>query len=276
MPELPEVTTVINTLKKTIVLKRIVNVTINYEKILKNINKKTFVTLCKNQIIFDIKRLGKNIILVLSNYYLIVHLRMEGKFYYVDNKTKINYKHALAIFDLSDKNYLIFYDTRRFGTFYFYSKEKEIKNLTVLQKIGLEPWDKRLTTKYFYEKIKNRNIKIKTLLLRQDIIAGIGNIYADEILHKSNISPLRSCKYINKSECSTIIKNTKSILRNAISLGGTTVFSYNSANGISGKFQQKLQVYNKSGKLCNNCNIARINKIKLNGRGTHYCENCQR
>lgn len=281
MPEFPEVKTVIQILKNKILNKMIAVIIVNLEKILKNISVVEFQDKLFNQVIIDIKQFGKNIIFILDDYYLIVHLRMEGKFYYFSDIKDIQpkyLKHNLIQFWFYDKSTLIYHDTRRFGTFHLYDRKNILKitDIPHLQKIGYEPWNIKLTPIYLYNFLHKKNIAIKICLLDQSIIAGIGNIYADEILHLSMISPLRKSRDITLEECQIIIENTKKVFLKSIHYGGTTVFSFQSSHGIDGKFQNYLYAYNQTNKLCKLCKNNKIIKIKISGRGTHYCENCQK
>ena len=141
--------------------------------------------------------------------------------------------------------------------------------------MGKEPWDKELTANYLKEKYKKRNLPIKTLLLDQSIIVGIGNIYADEILFLSSINPQKKCNTLTTKELDNIIKYTKEVLENAIKKGGTTIRSYSSVDGVHGLFQQELFVHTKEGTKCQKCNNT-IKKIRIGGRGTYFCPNCQK
>ena len=154
-----------------------------------------------------------------------------------------------------------------------YLINKEYHSNSPLNILGLEPWDKELTISYLKDKL-NRNIAIKTLLLDQTIIVGIGNIYADEILFLSKINPLRKGYTLTNLELENIIKYTKEVLEKAISQGGTTIRTYSSVNGIHGLFQQELLVHGKTSN-CPNCQ-EQILKIRVGGRGTYYCNNCQK
>ncbi len=268
MPELPEVETVKNTLKRQILGKKIKNVKILYDGIIAT-NKNEFKNIIGREIL-DIKRRGKFLIFVLNDYYLVSHLRMEGK-YFIKDKSMPILKHEHIIFDLEDLE-LRYHDTRKFGRMYLVTKDKLYTD-TPLSKLGLEPWDKNLTSNYLKDKFNN-NIPIKTLLLDQSIITGIGNIYADEILFRSHINPLKKGKDINKYECDLIIKYTKEILEKAIEKGGTTIKSFTSSLGVTGHFQGSLLVHNKEGEECPICHNI-ILKTKVNGRGTYYCPKCQ-
>lgn len=270
MPELPEVETVKNNLKLIVLNKTIKSVEILYNLIdYPSIDefKKNIV----NQTIIDIKRRGKWLMFELNNYYLLSHLRMEGK-YHIRKYGDIINKHEHVIFRFLDDSELRYNDTRKFGKFHLIEKDK-VYSVPPLNELGLEPWDNNLNVFYLKEKYKNKKLPIKTVLLDQSIITGIGNIYADEILYKSSINPLKKCNELNDLELNNIIKYTKEVLKNAIELGGTTIKSYESSEGVHGKFQNNLLVHNQS--KCPKCgNI--INKIKVNGRGTYYCNNCQK
>lgn len=144
-----------------------------------------------------------------------------------------------------------------------------------LAKLGYEPWDDMLDINYLKEKYKNKSLPIKTLLLDQTIITGIGNIYADEILFLSKTNPIKKGKDLNDDELKKIIDNTRIVLYEAIKQGGTTIRSYTSEEGITGLFQNDLNVHQKEGKKCPVCGSV-IKKIKVGGRGTYYCEKCQK
>ena len=272
MPELPEVETVKNTLKLEVLNKTIKNVEVLWDLIdYPSIDE--FKKQIINQTIIDIKRRGKWLMFELNNYYLLSHLRMEGK-YHIRNKGDKVSKHEHIIFEFSDDTELRYNDTRKFGKFHLIEKDK-VYNVEPLCELGLEPWDELLNTKYLKEKYSTKKLPIKTVLLDQSIITGIGNIYADEILFLSGINPMKKCSELKSVELNNIIKYTKEVLKKAIELGGTTIKSYESSEGVHGRFQNNLLVHNHEGDLCPNCNTV-IKKIKVNGRGTYYCENCQR
>ena len=267
MPELPEVETVKNTLKRQILGKKIISVDVLYNIIDKpDVNQ--FRKLVKNQTIMDIKRRGKFLMFELNDYYLLSHLRMEGK-YFIDGDIT---KHDHVIFHF-DNGILKYNDTRKFGRMYLIKKDR-VYDERPLCCLGLEPWDDNLNYIYLKDKLKNKKLPIKTILLDQSIIVGIGNIYADEILFKSMINPLKKGNEISLSDSNNIIKYTRDILESAIKLGGTTIKSYESSRGVHGRFQNNLIVHNHEGDKCPNCKSTII-KIKVNGRGTYYCPNCQ-
>lgn len=271
MPELPEVETVKNGLKEKVLNKKITDCKVLYTGIIAYPDKEQFIKNITNQTINDIKRRGKFLIFELDNYYLTSHLRMEGKYFIKNPNEKLN-KHDHVIFTLDNKEELRYNDTRKFGKMHLVKKEE--LHLTPIHKLGLEPWDNLLTTKYLKEKL-NKNKAIKTLLLDQSIITGIGNIYADEILFLSKINPELSGKKLTNNNLQDIIDNTKKVLENAIASGGTTIHTYTSVDGITGKFQQELLVHGKKHLPCPNCKTE-ILKIVVNGRGTYYCPKCQK
>ena len=271
MPELPEVETVKNGLIEKVKGKKIISCEVKYLKIVEYPQVERFIKNIANQTIEDIKRRGKFIIFELDDYLLISHLRMEGK-YFIKNKEELKDKHDHIIFSLDDNQELRYNDTRKFGRMYLVEKDKI--SLTPISKLGLEPWDLKLDANYLQKKT-NKKKAIKSLLLDQSIIAGIGNIYADEILFMSKINPCKYGKDLTHKELNAIIKNTQIVLQKAISLGGTTIHSYTSVNGITGRFQQELLVHGKKGLPCPNCHTE-IEKITVNTRGTYYCPKCQK
>ena len=271
MPELPEVETVKNQLKKRLIGKSIKQVKINYNQVIEYPSVTNFSKNIINQEFIDIKRRGKWLIFELNDYYLLSHLRMEGK-YNFRNKNDIINKHEHIIFTLNDDIQLRYQDTRKFGKMHLIEKDK-IDVVGPLIKLGLEPWDERLDKYYLKKKYMKKSIPIKTLLLDQNIIAGIGNIYADEILFLSNINPYTKSSQLSDNDLDNIIKNTKIILEKAIKLGGTTIHTFSSVDGLDGKFQNELLVHGLN--ICPNCHN-KITKEFIGGRGTYYCKNCQK
>ena len=271
MPELPEVETVKNGLIKKVKGKKIIKCDVLWNGIIAYPDKEEFIKEISSEVINNITRRGKFLVFVLNNYYLISHLRMEGKYFIKDKDEKLN-KHDHVIFLLDDNKELRYNDTRKFGKMYLVKKDN--LELSPLAKLGMEPWDKDLTIDYLREKL-NKKKAIKTLLLDQEIISGIGNIYADEILFLSEINPKVNGSDLSDKNLEDIINNTRSILSKAIELGGTTIHTYTSVDGITGRFQQELLVHGKKDEDCPVCGT-KILKIVVNTRGTYYCPNCQK
>lgn len=273
MPEKPEVLTVVKSLKKEILGKTITNVEILWDNIIENPTPKEFKEGIRNQKIEDITTRGKWIVVHLTNKVLLIHLRMEGKFFFRGKGELIN-KHEHVIFTFDDNREMRFHDVRKFGKMHLLDKENYLM-LSPLKEIGYEYNDAHLTSTYLQSKLKKKNIPIKTSLLDQSIIAGIGNIYDDEILYLSKINPKRKSNTITEKECLSIIKNTREVLNRAIEFGGTTIKSFTSSEGVHGLFQQELLVHGKKDELCPKCGT-KIEVVKINGRSTYYCPKCQK
>ena len=269
MPELPEVETVKNSLKERIIGKKIFDVRVYYDNIIEYPDASSFKKNIKNQVIRDMDRYGKWIIFVLDDYYLLSHLRMEGK-YFFKNKDEVLLKHEHIVFDLGDIE-LRYHDVRKFGKMHLILKS-DIKKMGPFLEMGLEPWDNELTVEYLKKCYIKKKLPVKSVLLDQGIIVGIGNIYADEILFLSGINPLKKVCELNEKELENIIFNTRKILEDAIRKGGTTIRSYTSVDGVHGLFQQELFVHGR--KNCKKCGSV-IEKIRVGGRGTYYCPKCQ-
>ena len=273
MPELPEVETVKETLKKQVLNRIITNVNIYYENVIEYPTSSEFKEKIINQKINDIKRRGKWLIFELDDYYLLSHLRMEGR-YFLRTKDDEILKHEHISFLLDNNLELRYLDTRKFGRMHLIKKD-ELLTRKPISELGLEPWDENLTHIYLKEKYKTKKLPIKTVLLDQSIMVGIGNIYADEILFLSKISPFKRCNELNDIELTKIIINTKLVLEKAIKAGGTTIRTYESSEGVHGRFKQELLIHGKEKEKCINCNEI-ILKTRIGGRGTYYCPKCQK
>ena len=221
----------------------------------------------------DILRKGKWLLFEIGDYYLCSHLRMEGKYFIKDSNDEIN-KHEHVIFTFEDNTDLRYHDTRKFGRMNLVLK-KDIDTVEGVRKQGIEPIDSNLSKEYLYENFKKRRLPMKTLLLDQTIISGLGNIYADEVLFASSINPLKVGSDITLEECQRIVDSSKKIIEEAIKCGGTTIKSYTSSLGVTGRFQQNLMAHKRENEECKNCHSI-IKRIVVVGRSTYYCENCQK
>ncbi len=210
MPELPEVETVKRTLERYLVGRTIIDIHVYYSKILANVPEKEFKKKLINQTITGMNRRGKWLIFEMNDYDLVSHLRMEGKYFFKNPGEEVT-KHEHVTFTLDNQKELRYQDTRKFGRMYLF-KKNTLYNELPLSEIGKEPWDISLTAEYLKEKLKEKKIPIKTSLLDQTIIAGIGNIYADEILFLSGIHPLKKSYNLTKKDCESIISSTRKIL----------------------------------------------------------------
>ncbi len=301
MPELPEVETIKNDLKEKIKNKTISQIKIRNISTIKN-GLNFFRNKLKNAELKDIKRSGKLLVFVFKKlknkkFYLLIHLKMTGQLIYCDRKKfvigghvnskkekeKVNKglfsdlcqpnKYTRLIFVFSDNSQLFFNDLRKFG----YCQIVDKKQLSeILDNFGIEPGQKNFTWNNFKKIFAHRKANVKALLLNQKLIAGIGNIYADEILFQAKINPTRPANSLKKDEIKRLFVGSKRIIQKAIQARGTTFSDYIDPSGRKGGFSKLLKVYGREGQKCLRCKSATIQKIKVAGRGTRYCPNCQR
>jgi len=286
MPELPEVEIVKKSLKKNVKDKKILDVVITNRNLRFKVEK-DFEKILKNRKIQNVNRYAKNIILKLNgNIYVIIHLGMTGTFHLIRNNVlkntnlsfyqskdlPVKHNHIILIFK---KFRVIYNDPRRFG-FFKLLKDKESFKL-YLNNIGYEPLDKNFNLKYLKKSILFRKKCIKSILLDQKIISGIGNIYANEILFHSGLNPRKKGIKLKDFELKYLYKYSKLVLRKAILKGGSSIRDFRNTEGDKGSFQDNFKVYNKDDHNCPNkkCNY-KIKKINISNRSTFYCENCQK
>lgn len=272
MPELPEVETVKNILKELTLGKTIKSVDVLRPQTIEG-NSKEFAQNLSDEKIIDFERIGKFIIFHLTNKkVLISHLRMEGKYFLKNEKEKIT-KHDLVVFHFTDATKLVYNDTRRFGRMSLANIEN-YREIPPISNVGPDPFmlENSLRLQKAY---KNKSIAIKTALLDQSIMSGLGNIYVDEVLFETKIHPETPAKLVTKTQLEKILISSKNVLSKAIEAGGSTIKSYHPKEGISGNFQVNLKVYGKKDSLCPNCGC-KLRKIFVNGRGTTYCPHCQK
>jgi formamidopyrimidine-DNA glycosylase len=265
MPELPEVETIVRQLNKEIVGKIITHVEVKDRKIAKFVG----IERLNNIKIIKVGRRGKLLLFYLSNkQVLMVHLKMTGKFFW----GLLPDQHTRVIFWLGKKP-LVFNDTRRFG-YMELIKEKELANV-LINKFGPEI----LSLDFKFENFKNallkkKKSKIKSLLLDQKFIAGIGNIYAQEGCFCAGIHPERLVGSLSDTEIKKLLICLKKIMNKAVELGGTTADDYVNLYNEAGGYAKYLKVYGRTGLSCKKCGSILLGK-KINGRGTVYCEKCQ-
>ncbi len=276
MPELPEVETVRRTLLNQILNKKITSVNVLYDKMLENTDKDNFVKTLISKTFKDIKRYGKYLIFIFEDCSVISHLRMEGKFFIKNTSEEIS-KHEHIVFTLDDAVSFRYHDTRKFGKMALLNTTEinEIMKYSPLLKLAKEANDESYSSIELYEKIKDKNIPVKAALLDQTIICGLGNIYVDEVCFLANLHPSTSCKKLTIDDALNILEASKVVLKKAIEAGGTTIRSYTSSLGVTGRFQLELLVHSKEKQPCPTCNTL-ITKIRVAGRGTYICNNCQR
>ncbi len=267
MPELAEVETTKRDLKKILIGKRICKVEVFLDKIVYN-KKDEFIKNSEGQTVLNVKRRGKWLLFELDSNYIIIHFRMEGRFYLLPLNEKRD-KHDYVIFYFDDFS-LHFNDPRLFGKMEVIKKD-DLEKFFLDKKLGLEYTDSNLTPEYLKEKFKTHHTDIKKMLLDQSYVTGIGNIYADEILFASKINPKSYADRLTKPKLKEIIDNTKKVFEHSLKYKGT----YPNIDGKRGTFEEHLMVHKRQGEKCYNCgNI--IIKEKVGGRGTYYCPKCQK
>ncbi|MBR5341284.1 MAG: DNA-formamidopyrimidine glycosylase [Erysipelotrichaceae bacterium] len=268
MPELPEVQTVLDTLEKKIKDREIIDIKILYKPIVET-SERTFKRKLIGQHFRSFKRRGKYLLFEMDDITLVSHLRMEGKYFILDDSYPLS-KHDHVIFYLDDGSQLRYNDVRKFGRMELIEKEDDYR---CFKELGPEPFAKEFSLAYCKQYLGKKKLPIKQVLLDQSFVAGIGNIYADEILFAIRVNPLRRADKLSDEEIENLIKETRRILKKAIKAGGTTIRSYTSSLGVTGRFQLSLKVHTME--ECPECK-EKIRKITVGGRGTYYCPKCQK
>ncbi len=272
MPELPEVEIIKKSLEEKTKGKRILSVEVFNENMIQHPTKEELERELIGRMIETIDRRGKYLILNLSeDKCLILHLRMTGQLV-IKSQVKKD-KYLRARFKLSGNVNMDFLDKRKFATMAFLDK-KELEHWKSLSELGPEPLSREFNFNYFKNILVNSRRPVKNLLLDQKAIAGLGNIYADEALFRAKVNPSKSSKELAQEEITALIFSIKMVLNEGIKFSGTSFSDYVDVDGKSGNFQDKLNVYQKVGESCIDCG-ASIKKIKLAGRSTFFCPNCQ-
>jgi formamidopyrimidine-DNA glycosylase len=269
MPELPEVQTIVSGLKKTILGKNIKSIFSDSSRVFsgRDFSKE----LVRGKIV-DVKRRGKYIIIDLSNNRaILIHLGMTGNLFYLKKEVPKE-KHDHLILRFSDSSQLRYNDPRKFGKIKRITLP-ESKSVPEISQLGPEPLE--ISFKDFADIFQKRKGRIKTSLLNQKILAGLGNIYSDEALFDAKIHPLTKINTLNREKLKSLYHSIKKILKKAIKAGGTSVDNYLNIDAKKGFFQFKLKVYGKEAKLCPRC-CAKIKRIKINQRSSHFCPRCQK
>jgi formamidopyrimidine-DNA glycosylase len=271
MPELPEVETIVRALRDggrggSSLKGRIVsNVDLLWPKSLSRPSYSEFSEQIQGQTIVDIKRRGKYICIQMNPDWLLIHLRMSGDLRVEENSDSEYLPHDRFALNFSDNSRMVFNDARKFGRIWFDKNPENIFN-----KLGIEPFDDALTAAILYARVKNKKKQIKTLLLDQSFMAGLGNIYTDESLHLAGIHPLRIASSLTPQETGNLLEAIRKTLLEGISRNGSSIdWAYR-----GGEFQNNFRVYQKTGQPCLVCgNI--IERIVVGQRGTHFCPVCQ-
>ncbi len=207
--------------------------------------------------------------------WLVAHLRMTGHFQWFPKEHPVCPHTRVRIWN-KENSEIRFVDTRNFGQIWWVSSDfLPEEKINGLNKLGPEPFSTKFNSKYLAESLRNRKRSIKSSLLDQTIIAGVGNIYADESLFEANILPAKESRYLNSLEISRLCKCIKKVLKISIGKGGTTFKDFRDLEGLNGNYGGEAYVYRRDKKPCRKCGTI-ILKTKLCGRGTHWCPQCQR
>ncbi len=286
MPELPEVQTTVNGLKNKALNRAFLDVWTDTEKIIGE-PVSSFRKKIKGKKIIDIKRAGKNIVFLLSeDYSLLVHQKLTGHLLYgrwkdsggnwvfADKKSPIfsdpMNRFIHIVFFLDNGEQIALSDLRKFAKVRL-KKTKEIEK--ELSGIAKDPLS--MTFREFKEAINGRKRKIKTILMEQNVISGVGNIYSDEALFRAGVSPLRQADSLTEEEMKKLFVSVKDVLKKGIALGGESISDYRNINGEKGKFDKERMVYRRNGKKCPICGNP-IKRVVINGRSAHFCPVCQK
>lgn len=282
MPELPEVQTVVTQLNQKVQNKKIISFWSGWSKKIYP-SEKEFAKGIKGSVILSAHRHGKHIEMRLDNNFSIVaHLKMTGHFLYKTKETKkepiftedrVNgYIHHIFTFD--DKSTLEFSDMRKFG-WLAVVKTDDVKNLPAIQSLGIDALSPKLTTKVFQELLWKRKTKaVGLVLLEQNVIAGVGNIYRSEALFLAGILPGKKIEKLKREEFEGLLKAVQSVLRQAVRLEGTTDGDFRNLDGFPGRFQRTLFVYRRTNEPCKKCGTI-IERAKMAQRSIFYCTGCQ-
>jgi len=273
VPELPEVETVRKGLEKLVLNKTIESVEIIWPRIIESPEVPIFSALLKGQRFEKFERRGKFLIFKLTDYDLISHLRMEGKYEYFESDPIVD-KHTHVIFHFTDGSQLNYHDVRKFGRMTLVDKDQSAAYKGIMQ-LGPEPKPELFLLEAFEQGLKRSKKAIKPLLLDQKLVTGLGNIYVDEALWQAKLHPEQPADSLTPAEANVLHQAIIDVLEHAVEAGGTTIRTYLNALGEAGKFQMSLNVYGQTGNPCGRCGTP-IVKTKVAQRGTHFCPQCQK
>ena len=273
MPELPEVETIKRDLEQSILGKKIHDVIV-YDSLVVNGPPKQFINHLKGKIIKSVSRRSKALIIHFeTEEYLVVHLKMTGQLILGDNLRETQkLKDTKVVFHLSDGTCINYNDQRRFGLLSFV---KSLDTIGYFQNLGPEPLTGDFNADWLKENLKKRNSPIKPLLMNQQFVSGIGNIYASEILFEAGINPKKQAGRLKDKDIKSLYSATRKVLQEAIELRGSSMRNYRDASGQKGDFINRINVYAREGEDCPSC-AKPINKIVQAGRSTFYCKKCQK
>ncbi|MFC5531303.1 DNA-formamidopyrimidine glycosylase [Cohnella yongneupensis] len=274
MPELPEVETVCRTLNELIAGKEIDRVSVKLPRIIQRpADPDLFEVQLAGRTFRSVERRGKFLRLLLDGLVLVSHLRMEGRYGLYKQEEPLE-PHTHVIFHFTDGTELRYKDVRQFGTMHLFRAGDELASAP-LNKLGIEPLDEAFTLEAFKRALGKRSTKIKPLLLNQEVIVGLGNIYVDEALHEAGVHPETEANLLKPAELERLHAAIVRTLSAAVEAGGSSIKSYVNGQGEMGMFQHRLRAYGRTGEPCDQCGSL-IEKSVVGGRGTHVCPTCQK
>jgi formamidopyrimidine-DNA glycosylase len=265
MPELPEVETIRRGLEQEFLNLQLKKIEVRDPRLLQNCSPAELEGL-RGRRLKRVARRGKFLVLQFDDQALVIHPRMTGRFLPQEEK------HTRLIMRFSEDKRLVLDDPRRFATLHC-ARADELKELEPLRRLGIEPFTPSYTWENFLKILQTKQ-EIKRLLLDQQKLAGLGNIYVNEALFRAQIHPLRSANSLSREEARRLFEAIPQLLEEAIAVQGTTISDYRTASGESGRFQAFLQIYGRGGEPCRRCETP-IEQIAQGGRSTYFCPRCQ-
>ncbi|MGE0268428.1 MAG: DNA-formamidopyrimidine glycosylase [Candidatus Omnitrophota bacterium] len=274
MPELPEVETMTRDLRKKIIGSTVDDIAIYDHRVIKDVAPPVFIRRLKGRNFTSVERRGKGIILKMDNgSFLFVQVKMTGYFVYGPNlKENNDSKETKVIFRLSNGKFLNYNDQRLFGWLILVDR---LEDIPYLNTIGPEPLGDEFSVDWFYRQLKNKTSPIKPLLMNQQFIAGIGNIYASEILFSAGVHPEKTAGKLTKIQVERIHWSTIKVLEESIKFRGTSMRNYRDSSGKKGRYLDRIKIYGKEHKECPVCDRP-IKRIVQAQRSTFFCEQCQK
>jgi formamidopyrimidine-DNA glycosylase len=278
VPELPEVETVRRTLEPHLVGRRIASVTVGRERVVRRTSVAALIGGMRDAVVVAVRRRGKYLLCDLDNERsVMVHLRMSGQLLMADAATP-RPPHTHVAMGLDDGAELRFVDPRTFGEVVVFDPARVESEVPELARLGIDPIVDEFTVGDLRRVVRGHRRRLKALLLDQHQIAGIGNIYSDEMLHRARLHPLRRSDTLSRSAEAGLHRCILEVLTEAIDAGGSTLddAAYVDVDGVAGSYQQHHVVYGRVGQRCGSCDRGRIRRIQVAQRSTHYCPVCQR
>lgn len=270
MPELPEVETVARGLRDSLIGRTIAGVQVDWPRSIAFPSPDAFAKRVAGRRVQMVGRRGKYVIIGLDVAYLLIHLKMSGRLRVVERDEPAD-KHVHVAFGLDNGTELRFQDVRKFGRVYLVDEVSEVTS-----HLGPEPLSDEFSLDLFRRILERRSGRLKSLLLNQEFLAGLGNIYADEALFAARLHPLRKADSLSPDEQENLYHAIRTVLRQAVASRGTTLTDggYTDTDGQSGTYQAQITVYGQTGEPCPRCKTP-IERIVLGGRSSHFCPHCQ-